>query len=75
MTETMGESVTPFIQPRGKKFFLDLQGINREQLERCGVRNIVDSGMCTKCMHDTFWSHRATHGNRGVQAGVIMLEG
>lgn len=75
MTETMGESVTPFIQPRGKKFFLDLQGINREQLESCGVRNIVDSGMCTKCMHDTFWSHRATHGNRGVQAGVIMLEG
>ena len=46
-----------------------------EQLESCGVRNIVDSGMCTKCMHDTFWSHRATHGNRGVQAGVIMLEG
>ena len=75
MRETMGEAVAPFIQPRGKKFFLDLQGINREQLEHCGVQNIVDSGMCTKCMHDTFWSHRATHGNRGVQAGIIMLEG
>ncbi len=74
MRETMGDAVLPFIQRRGGKFFIDLQGINRIRLEQAGVRAVVDSGLCTKCMQDTFWSHRATHGRRGVQAGVIMLE-
>lgn len=74
MRETMGDAVLPFILPRGRKFFIDLQGINRMRLEQAGVRTIIDSGLCTKCMQDTFWSHRATNGQRGVQAGIIMLE-
>ena len=74
MRETMGEMVDPFITWREPKYYLDLQGINRLRLEQAGVRNIVDSGICTKCHHDIFWSHRETHGERGVQAGIIMLE-
>ncbi len=74
MRRDMGEAVEPFIRPRGKKYFIDLQGINRMRLERAGVRKIVDSGLCTKCMRDEFWSHRVTGDRRGVQAGVIMLE-
>ncbi|MDO4286639.1 MAG: peptidoglycan editing factor PgeF [Eubacteriales bacterium] len=74
MRETMGAMVEPFIQWREPKYFIDLQGINQLQLEQAGVETIIDSGLCTKCMQDEFWSHRATHGMRGVQAGVIMLE-
>lgn len=74
MRQDMGEAVEPFIQPRGEKYFIDLQGINRMRLEQAGVTKIVDSGLCTKCMQDEFWSHRATNGRRGVQAGIIMLE-
>lgn len=74
MRDTMGDSVQPFIEQRGAKYFIDLQGINKMRLEQAGVKNIVDSGLCTKCMQDEFWSHRATHGLRGVQAGIIMLE-
>lgn len=75
MRETMGRDVERFIEPRGAKFFIDLQGINRMRLQEAGVRQVTDSGLCTKCRSDEFWSHRATHGRRGVQAGVIMLEG
>lgn len=74
MRETMGDMVEPFIVWREPKYFIDLQGINRLRLEQAGVENIIDSGICTKCMHDEFWSHRVTHGARGVQAGIIMLE-
>lgn len=74
MRETMGNAVDRFIERRGPKYFIDLQGINHMRLKQAGVKNIVDSGLCTKCMHDEFWSHRATHGMRGVQAGIIMLE-
>ena len=74
MRRDMGDAVQPFIQLRGSKYFIDLQGINRMRLEQAGVTNIVDSGLCTKCRCDEFWSHRATNGRRGVQAGIIMLE-
>lgn len=74
MRETMGEMVEPFITWREPKYYIDLQGINRLRLEQAGVRTIVDSEICTKCNHEIFWSHRPTHGKRGVQAGIIMLE-
>ncbi len=73
MRETMGAAVEPYIEKRGEKYFIDLQGINVLRLREAGVRDITDSGLCTKCMHDEFWSHRATQGHRGVQAGIIML--
>lgn len=74
MREAMGPDCEPFVARRGAKYFIDLQGINRMRLEQAGVRTIVDSGLCTKCRHTEFWSHRATHGRRGVQAGILMLE-
>lgn len=74
MRETMGSAVDPYIESRGKKYFIDLQGINSQHLRQAGVTQITDSGLCTKCRHDEFWSHRATNGKRGVQAGIIMLK-
>ena len=75
MAEMMGTRVEPFVHPRGQKFFVDLQGINRMSLLAAGIQqeHIVDSEICTKCECDEFWSHRATNGRRGVQAGVICL--
>ena len=75
MRAQMGERVAPFIQTRGKKYHVDLQGIQQMTLQSVGLapENIINSGLCTKCMSDVFWSHRATNGHRGVQAGVICL--
>ena len=76
MEQLMGNEVAPFVQARGQKFHVDLQGLNRVVLSEAGLlpEHIIDSGLCTKCRQEEFWSHRATNGRRGVQAGVICIK-
>ena len=71
----MGERVHPFIAEKGVKFNVDLQGIGVRLLTDAGLspESIIDSGICTKCCAYEFWSHRATHGHRCVQGGIICL--
>ena len=71
MREQLGEEAEPFIA--GDK--VDLKGFNRRLLERSGVRSIDVSPICTMCSHEEYWSHRYTAGERGVQCGVIVLNG
>lgn len=75
MYAQMGDAALPHIKKKGQKFHVDLQGIEADTLRRAGLlpEHIINSGLCTRCMHDVFWSHRATNGKRGVQAGVICL--
>lgn len=75
MHEALGDMVLPYVKRRQDKFHVDLQGINAAQLRQAGLReaHIIDSGICTMCERDVFWSHRATSGRRGVQAGIICL--
>ena len=60
-------------QPSGATH-LDLPGAVRIQLERCGVREVEDSGMCTSCSNEQFFSHRAEHGRTGRFAVVVVLD-
>jgi YfiH family protein len=69
MRDRMGGEAEPFF--RGDK--VDLKGLNRRQLELCGVEKIDVSPVCTFCSHETYWSHRYTKGQRGTQAGIIVL--
>ena len=65
-----------FIHPKEKgKYQVDLKGVVRELLIRAGleVRNIDLNPECTVCLHDKYWSHRYTGGQRGLQSAVIML--
>ena len=57
------------------KFMVDLRGANKQRLLDLGVQahNIDVSEECTVCKHDKYWSHRATKGQRGSQAALIML--
>jgi polyphenol oxidase len=43
---------------------LDLVEANRAQLEACGIRELLDSGICTACRSDLFYSYRK-EGNTG----------
>ena len=54
---------------------MDLQGIGVKLLLDAGLspENVIDSGICTMCHSDEFWSHRKTNGLRGVQGGMICL--
>ena len=53
---------------------LDLKAIARDQLERAGVADVHDVGLCTICSPaDLFFSHRRDRGVTGRQAGVVWL--
>ena len=75
MERLLGVAVRPYIREKGAKFHVDLQGIGVKLLRDAGLapENVIDSGLCTMCHSDEFWSHRATRGVRGVQGGVICL--
>lgn len=74
MVAAFGEDVTPFIETRGEKYYLDLKAINALILRRCGVVHIDISEDCTYCQCDRFWSHRVTKGERGSQGAVICCK-
>ena len=67
----------------GKKFLIysdgkihcDLPGLNRALLVKSGVceENVEDSGLCTCCAPDLFFSHRASGGKRGTMAAMITV--
>ncbi len=53
--------------------YFDLWAANRRTLERCGVRQIEVSGLCTASHTDEFFSHRAEHGHTGRFGAVMAL--
>lgn len=71
-----GDTEGLFAEKGGGKFLVDLRAANARRLVRLGLRpeNIDVSEECTVCSHEKYWSHRYTHGDRGSQAAVIVLE-
>lgn len=59
------------------KWHFDLQGIIKATLLKSGIeeKNIIDSGICTKCNKDVFFSHRGDHGKTGSLAAIMSLRG
>lgn len=57
-------------------FFLNLLEANSEQLFSLGVReeNVVDSGICSSCRNDEFFSYRREGEAAGRTVSVIMLK-
>ncbi|MFV0562896.1 peptidoglycan editing factor PgeF [Malaciobacter mytili] len=53
--------------------YIDLQAINKKQLNDIGITNIEISTYCTKCSGDKYYSYRKST-NTGRFAGVIMLK-
>ncbi len=71
----LGDFGKQFLHTRGEKIFCDLPALNRELLLSGGVfpDHFEDSGLCTCCDPQTFFSHRATGGKRGTMAAMISL--
>jgi YfiH family protein len=55
------------------RLHLDLPGAVRAQLRAAGLERIEDSGLCTACRVDEFFSHRAEQGRTGRFGIVIGL--
>lgn len=60
----------------GKEFekdrLIDLQGINKKQLNDLGIFNIESSNICTKCSKNNFFSYRKDK-KCGRFAGLIII--
>lgn len=57
------------------RFMLNLWNLNELILVNSGLKmgNIYNSKICTMSNHELFFSHRYTKGQRGLNAGIIML--
>lgn len=74
MRRALGQDAEPFLDAKeGDKWQVDLGGLNRLWLLRSGLReeHIQDSGLCTACHPELFWSHRKMGEARGLQVGMI----
>jgi YfiH family protein len=71
------ESASLFIRRNGKPdhAHFDLWEANRRQLAAAGVTQIIQSGLCTACRTDHFFSHRAERGRTGRFGVIIGLRG
>lgn len=68
----VGQDVLSVFDERGPT--VDLKAIARAQLERSGVKDIHDVGLCTICSPDElFFSHRRDRGLTGRQGGIVWL--
>ncbi len=60
-------------QSSSLKPHFDLPEANRRNLARAGVRHIEQSGLCTACRTDLFYSHRAEKGKTGRFGAIFIL--
>jgi purine-nucleoside/S-methyl-5'-thioadenosine phosphorylase / adenosine deaminase len=71
----VGDEVLAAFAPLGPGLadgrMLDLKATARRLLERAGVTAIEDSGICTRCEGETFFSHRGEGPETGRQAGIV----
>ncbi|MDD5006225.1 MAG: peptidoglycan editing factor PgeF [Candidatus Omnitrophica bacterium] len=58
------------------KIYLDLAEINSWQLKESGVpeNNIFDSGICTSCQNDKFFSYRREKESCGRQMSLVIMK-
>jgi YfiH family protein len=59
---------------RGDRLALDLVATARKTLRAWGIRNIEDTGLCTACERERFFSHRrdGAGGGTGRQAAIAV---
>ena len=58
------------LEPAGGPAAIDLPSLARERLEAAGVEEVHDTGLCTMCNPELFFSHRRDGARTGRQAGV-----
>lgn len=76
MRAALGADAEPYLEPHGRKWHVDLSGLNRQWLLNAGVapEHIDSCGLCTACHPEWFWSYRKTGNARGAQIALIALK-
>ena len=73
MRAALGQEAEAYLERRGRKWHVDLAGLNAQWLRRAGVTRIDSCGLCTACHPEWFWSHRKMGNARGAQIALISL--
>ena len=64
---------TGLSEQRGEKLFVDLKGINRQQILETGVSQIDVCPYCTVCNNDFFFSYRNENATTNRHSAVLKL--
>ena len=64
---------TELSEQRGEKLFVDLKGINRQQILETGVSQIDVCPYCTVCNNDLFFSYRNENATTNRHSAVLKL--
>lgn len=59
---------------RNGEIFVDLKGINKRQLEECGVKKIDVCSYCTVCDNDMFFSYRKENATTNRHSAILKLK-
>lgn len=74
LRDALGDEANAYMERRGRKWHVDLKGLNAHWLRSIGVQHIDICDHCTACRPDLYWSHRKMGEARGVQAAMIALQ-
>lgn len=55
------ENIDKYTKQRDIKYYIDLQQIIKDELNKVGITNIIDTNICTYCNHDKYHSYRYNH--------------
>ena len=69
-----GQDSSGVLNIKDETIFFNLWAANQLQLERCGVREIEISNVCTACHLDDWFSHRAENGKTGRFGAILGLK-
>ena len=60
---------------KGEKYFINLQRVITDDLIRVGIKkeNITESGLCTVCNSNEFFSSRAQKGKHGLMMAAVKI--
>lgn len=75
--EKLKETVSDFeglYEIRNGEIFVDLKGINKRQLEECGVQKIDICPYCTVCDNDMFFSYRKENSTTNRHSAILKLK-
>jgi len=68
-----GEKASLVLWRKNGVVHFDLWRANQQVLEDCGVRQIEQSGLCTFCNNEEWYSHRAENGRTGRFGALLAL--
>ncbi len=71
--ESFGRDADAVLRQTNGSTHLDLWKANQIVLEAAGVRQVEQSGLCTYCKNQDWYSHRAEHGKTGRYGALLSL--